>query len=71
AQSFDVTPVADKNTMIPGGTGNFTSFLPPVPIGGDDVAFLGRGSSDQEGIYTSIGGTLAVVADLNTIIPGG
>lgn len=71
AQSFDLTPVADKNTMIPGGTGNFTRFFPPVPIGGDDVAFLAEGDSDQEGIYTSIGGTLAVVVDLSTAIPGG
>ncbi len=71
AQSFDLSTVADKSTAIPGGTGNFTRFFPPVPIGGDDVAFLAEGSSGQEGIYTSIGGTLAVVVDLGTMIPGG
>lgn len=71
AQSFDLSTVADENTAIPGGTGNFTRFFPPVPLGGDDVAFLAEGASDQEGIYTSIGGVLAVVADLSTSIPGG
>jgi hypothetical protein len=71
AQSFDLTPIADASTMIPGGSGTFTMFFPPVPIGGDDVVFLAEGASDQEGIYTYIGGTLAVVADTSTSIPGG
>jgi hypothetical protein len=63
--------VADLNTGIPGGVGNFTGFNNPVSLGGGDVAFFGFGSGGQSGIYTFIGGTLAVAADLNTGIPGG
>jgi len=35
------------------------------------VVFEGFGSSGQRGIYTFIAGTLGVVADLSTAIPGG
>jgi len=42
--------VADKNTAIPNGTGNFTDFGGPVLSGGN-VAFVGLGSSGQTGIY--------------------
>jgi hypothetical protein len=62
---------ADLNTAIPGGSGNFTAFGNPVSLGGGDAAFLGSGSGGQSGIYTFIGGTLAVAADLSTAIPGG
>ena len=62
--------VADEGTPIPGGSGSFTNFNNPVSLGGGDVAFRGVGSG-QRGIYTSIGGTLALVADLSTPIPGG
>ena len=52
-----VATVADKNTAIPGGTGNFTSFLPGEPsapaIKGANVAFFGAGSGGQRGIYAS------------------
>ena len=61
--------VADLNTPIPGGSGNFTGFSSPSLDNGN-VAFLGFGSS-QAGIYTKVGGSLNVVADLNTPIPGG
>ncbi|MGF1641987.1 MAG: choice-of-anchor tandem repeat NxxGxxAF-containing protein [Rhodospirillales bacterium] len=62
--------VADRNTPIPGGTGTFTQFNGPSLSGGS-VAFLGVGSGRQEGIYSTVGGTLNVVADRNTPIPGG
>jgi len=62
--------IADKSTPIPGGTGNFT-FLNTPSFGGGNVAFVGNGSSGQEGIYIGAGGPLDVVADLNTPIPGG
>ena len=68
AAEFDIIVIADKNTAIPGGSGNFTSFYHPSLDGGN-VAFQGTGSG-QSGIYTDIGG-LGVVADLNTAIPGG
>ncbi|MDA2921159.1 hypothetical protein MYX76_16990, partial [Desulfobacterota bacterium AH_259_B03_O07] len=62
--------VADKSTMIPGGTGNFLGFGAPSLSGGN-VAFVGFSNSpDQIGIYTDIGG-LSVVADKSTMIPGG
>ncbi|GJM15644.1 MAG: hypothetical protein DHS20C13_09710 [Thermodesulfobacteriota bacterium] len=63
--------VADETTAIPGGSGNFTGFGIPTSLGGGDVAFLGLGSSSQRGIYTFIAGTLAVVVNTSTAIPGG
>lgn len=64
--------VADLSTPIPGGTGNFTTFLSSAPsIDSGHVAFFGVGSGGQYGIYATIGGTLHVVADQNTPIPGG
>ena len=63
--------VADRNTPIPGESGNFDAFLPPALSGGN-VAFLGTGGPlDQRGIYLFEGGGLSRVADLNTPIPGG
>jgi VCBS repeat protein/FG-GAP repeat protein len=66
--------VADLNTRIPGGSGNFTpdtfaSGAPPLLSGGN-VAFLGTGSSGQQGIYLYAGGVIVRVADGNTLIPG-
>jgi hypothetical protein len=63
-------PVADLNTPIPGGTGNFTGFNNtgyPVTDNGF-VAFKGRGLA-QEGIYKYSDGVLSVVADYNTVFP--
>jgi hypothetical protein len=64
--------VVDTNTPIPGGTGNFSDFG-DVSLDDKDIAFESLGSSEQgiqvQGIYTSIGGTLKVVADRNTPIP--
>jgi hypothetical protein len=63
--------VADVNTPIPGGTGTFVAHFAPRPsINSGNVAFLHWGT-DQEGVYTEIGGVLGVVANLNTAIPGG
>lgn len=68
--------MADTNTAIPSGTGNFTGFgLSGIPIepcvSGDNVTFFGTGSSSQRGIYAQLGGTLLRIADLNTAIPHG
>ena len=69
--------VADANTAIPGGTGNFTNFSQPwlwdgtvVFRGIGEGAFVGIGVGDQDGIYAYDGTTLRVVADSNTPIPG-
>jgi hypothetical protein len=63
-----LTVVADHNTPIPGGNGNFISFLSRA-VSGDRVAFLGSDGGSQVGIYTSVGGSLSVVADRNTLDP--
>lgn len=61
--------VADNNTPIPGGKGNFV-FFDSFSVSNDNVAFEGFGSSlDQQGIYISSNGKLHVVADRNTDVP--
>jgi hypothetical protein len=44
--------VADTNTAIPGGTGNFTGFS-GLSVSGNMVAFTGTGANGQSGIYVS------------------
>lgn len=63
--------IADTDTPIPGGTGNFTALDIAPSLSSGNVAFLGEGSSDQVGIYIDVGGTLSVVADTSTPIPDG
>ncbi len=67
--------IADTSTAIPGGTGNFTSFIPQEPfapaISGDSVAFWGAGSGGQQGVYAGVPGNPVRVADTATAIPGG
>jgi hypothetical protein len=69
--------IADLNTAMPGGTGNFTDFVgnassPVGPaISGGNVAFRGSGAGGRIGVYASLAGTLAKVADTATAIPGG
>jgi hypothetical protein len=75
--------IADLNTAIPSGTGNFTGFIPPDPIipptpivSGNTAAFFGAGSGGQQGIYVIIDVLTPTpppikIADLNTAIPGG
>ncbi len=67
--------VADRNTPIPGGTGKFYRFRIPS-LDGQNMAFVGGGSGagpfgSPQGIYIYINGSLKVVADTNTPIPGG
>jgi hypothetical protein len=65
------TRIADTTTPVPGGTGNFTGFLEPSLDNGT-VAFQGFGLSEARGIYAAdASGTLRLVADRNTPIPGG
>lgn len=65
-----ITTIADRNTPIPDGTGNFSEFFLPSLDNGV-VAFMGFGSNNQRGIYTAIEGRLKTVADKNTPIPNG
>jgi hypothetical protein len=72
AQSFILSKVADHNTPVPGGSGNFGGFLAPPTISGGNVTFLGYQEpyGSGEGIYLFKGGILSIVADLNTPVPG-
>ncbi len=65
-----LTRIADLNTAIPGGTGNFTDFS-DLSTDGDQIAFDGFRPPDQFGVYRSEAGTLTVIADRNSAIPGG
>ncbi len=67
---FTFTKIADTNTPIPDGSGNFTGIGNPA-ISGGTVGFLGSGSGSQQGIYTGTGGTVAKIADTNTLTPNG
>jgi hypothetical protein len=66
----DLRVVADTNTPIPGGSGNFDLFL-GLALSGDSVAFLGYDSAGAGGVYRSVGGQLQVIANTNTLVPGG
>jgi hypothetical protein len=65
--------IANNNTPIPGGSGNFDSGLQNTSVSGTTVLFKGSGSGGQQGIYSGPtgGGPLNRVADLNTAIPNG
>jgi len=65
-----LSKIADKNTAIPGGTGNFTGLIGPY-VDGTDVVFKGQGSAFQEGVYLDDGTALTVLVDTTTAIPGG
>jgi hypothetical protein len=62
--------VADSDTAIPSGTGHFLLFGSPSLDAARDVAFWGSDNAAQQGIYSTVGG-LHVVADRNTLVPGG
>ena len=63
--------VADKNTPIPGGTGNFGSLGDPSLDGGQ-IAFTGRDVPGySRGLYMAAGSVVSVIADQSTPVPGG
>ena len=63
--------VVDRNTPVPGGTlGNFDSFL-TLALSSSGVSFWGGPGNLNDGIYTSAGGTVSLVASANTPVPGG
>lgn len=63
--------VADTNSPIPGGQGNYTGF-DAVAIEGDMVAFHAFGAGGEDGIYAADDVVPCwIVADLATPIPGG
>ncbi len=76
ASATTFTRIADTTTPIPGGVGFFTGFsafdTPAIDDG--KVVFRAFGmdaaSNPVDGIYTDLNGSLEVVADTNTQIPG-
>ena len=70
------TRIADLNTAIPNGAGNFLSFGTEagIIIVGGDILFSAGGAGSQQGIYLSshaTPGALVRIADTATAIPGG
>jgi hypothetical protein len=69
--------IADLNTPIPGGTGNFTGYLPGSVISGNNLVFVGNGANGQQGVYASFVSNPFYppgpvrIADQNTAIPLG
>ena len=64
--------VADQNTAIPGGTGNFIAFDNnySLAIKGGRILFLGYGNNSFEGIYLWEAGQLTKIVDSNDQING-
>jgi hypothetical protein len=50
AESVTYEQIATTSTSIPGGSGDFSSFVLPE-LNGNYVTFLGTGTSNQEGVY--------------------
>jgi len=62
--------VADGSTPIPGGSGNFASFV-GASFDGERVAFKGHDASNFTALYTATQpGDVTVVVDRNTFVPG-
>jgi hypothetical protein len=68
--------IADLNTPIPEGSGNFAKFDSTPSLDGDAVTFRGLGLDEsgrftQVGLYKSLNGSLSMIVDRNTLIPEG
>ena len=67
----DPEVVADQNTAVPGGSGNFFSFVSQSPsLDAGNVAFTGSGSGVSLGIFTTLGGELTDVITTNDELDG-
>ncbi|HLX07762.1 MAG TPA: hypothetical protein VKY89_07845 [Thermoanaerobaculia bacterium] len=63
--------IANTSTSVPGAGGTFSAFAAPA-ASADRVVFHAQGSAGSDGIYQRAGqGSLQVVADLGTPVPGG
>lgn len=76
----NITLIADDDTTMPGTTDNEFELFRAVSINDEgSVAFIGtdfgnsrRNSSDRvSGVYSNLSGSLAAIADTNTIVPDG
>ena len=75
AQSGSIRTVADTDTPIPDGTGTFTQFRTRTTaqgpaLDGGAVVFSASGLDGQEGIYSTFGGSLHRVVDLDDMLDG-
>lgn len=74
ASNNSLNVIADDNTPIPSGTGNF-NFFHTANLNNGNVVFSGGrstlGETSQEGVYLQNDGSLSLIADLNTPIPDG
>jgi hypothetical protein len=68
AATFSFTKVADTGTLIPDGTGAFTT-LREASVDQGVVVFRASGGGGQEGIYRWFNGSLSRVADLTDSAP--
>jgi hypothetical protein len=71
AQTASFTKVADTDTPVPGSTGTIGRFGNPSISDGHVAVLGGRSGGSALGIYSYAGGSLNVVADESTPIPGG
>jgi RNA polymerase sigma factor (sigma-70 family) len=64
--------VADTNTPIPGGSGNFTKIYSPG-VNGSNVAFIGLGNAGYQGVFVAPNGGASVsrLVDTSTPVPNG
>jgi hypothetical protein len=65
-----LTRVADLNTAVPDGIGNFQYFVPEVAVDDGRVLFTGLGSFSTAGLYSFAAGSLTTVVDFNMVMPG-
>ena len=63
-------PLVDASTPVPGHGTTFTDFASPVVATGG-VAFLGLVDNAVAGVYRLAGGSLSLIADAATPVPGG
>ena len=66
---FAFTKIADTNTAIPGGGGNFTQWG-AFSLNGCKMAF-GASGLNREGVYLYDNGSLATIVDTSSLIPEG
>lgn len=62
--------LANGQTAVPGMGGTFNGFGEPV-MAGTSVVFHARGTNSSDGIYQAGGGSVSVIADVTTPVPGG
>ena len=65
---FRYRKIVDSSTLIPAGSGGFTSFS-EVSYDGQNIAFIGAGGSNQKGVYLWNGSVLSALADVGASVP--